>query len=162
MTVTGKHILQAVIDDGGFDPSMPPAARQILEQFLENDVPTALAALLNQPATAKLITEAQLAYNECYLNQDMPRKLITAGLPNDPRASQVIAAFEGKISQVVQMLRVVVNNFDDMLKQNGWNERDYLLTLNLPTGMTQTILNHQLTIGELVVDCPQVILGFGS
>jgi hypothetical protein len=158
--VTGKKILQAVIDGGGMNSKMKAASRQEMEQFIEHELPSDLQPLLDEPATAKRIVEAQLAYNRCYLDKNMPYRLISAALPGDPRVSQAVAALSGKIKQVIAALETTVNDFDSLLRANGLQERDYLLSLNLPTGLTQKILNRQLTVGELIVTCPQVIMGF--
>jgi len=162
LTTTGKQIMQAVKNDGGIDPNWATAQQRAMEQYLERDLTDALQDLIDEPASAELIVQAQFEHNRRFLATDMPRKMIQASMPGDPMTDQRVAAVEGMIQKVVDSLADVLQDFDQLLQQSGLQERDYLLTLPLKPGVTQQILNRQITIGELLVDQPKIILGFSG
>ena len=158
MKITGKQVVSAVKQSGGIDPNWRPAQQKAMEKYLEKDLADALSNLLDQPASAELILAAQLKHVETFVGCGALRKILTAAFPNDKLISQRIATAETQMKKLAGQMSLALADFDDLLKQNGLQERDYLMTMNLKPGTANKILQRQMTIGELLIDQPRVIL----
>jgi hypothetical protein len=160
VTITGKQVVSAAMASGWIDPRYPPPTKKALEKYLNTHLMQALKPLLNQSASAKRIVEAQLKHVECYLDSGALYDTFTAASPNDPHAKKLAAMAQMSTKKIADMLKKTWNQFDELLRQSGMSERDYLLSLELEPGTAQKILSGKMTIGELLIDQPLVILDY--
>ncbi|MFH1047600.1 MAG: hypothetical protein V1738_04825 [Patescibacteria group bacterium] len=158
MTITGQQVIDAVDRENVIFAQKKPEQRQLMEHYLGNDFLPALENLLDEPASAELILKAQLENYRQQSKVELPRRMLELVLlPSDQRFAQVVAAMNNRFDQIIAQLETVVANPAMVQK----SEQAYLRSLPLSFDNYQKIQARKMTVGELLLDQPRIILEMG-
>lgn len=157
MKITGKQIVRAVEQEGLILSGKTQEQRRLLEGYLEHELPLALKDLLDSKVSAETILRAQLENCRRQIAVGFPRRMTELAFdPNDAQFAQRVGIMENLYEDIVQKIEHLLRD----PKQIKSHELDYLRSLGFSPENYQKVRTGQITIGELLLSQPHILVGF--
>jgi len=159
--ITGPDIWRAVRNDPVMMGALPtPAHQTVMQSYIMNDLPAALADLLDQPASLETLLKSQIAYARSALSTGLTRKIVAfdADGPDDPILDMVDRVLRGMVNTAISILQPFADNVEAMLRLTNTTEREHLEVMNLTLENLERVLRRELTIADILLRQPAVIL----
>ncbi len=159
--ISGSKLWQAVQQDPLIMNSLPtPEHQAAYGHYVKFDLLMALFTLLNKPASLETILRAQLEHAKSAMTTGLTKQLaaIDLGEPVDQMPAMVDMAVQGMVQTIVSVMQSIADDIDGYLEQHNTTEREQLEATQLTPDNTEKILRRELSIGDLLLLQPCVIL----
>jgi len=164
MTITSPKIWEAVKKDTKFMQQgfKYEKTAKILQDYIENSLLIVVDDMVNKPATIANIINVKIASSKHALSSDLFSKIIKStheealGIFSSIGMLKIIV---NRLGQIVEMLKPIAKNVPKFLKENDVSEELVYRRMELNPENIKKAMSGKLTIGDILVSQPVVILG---
>jgi hypothetical protein len=161
--VTGKEIWAAAEKDPELMESVfqHKKPRAIFQDYIENDLLVAIGDILDKPANIENVLDVKIAYIKNTLETGLMSRLIEA-VPQEVlgffTAGSLLEMVTDMLLQAIEILGPIAKDVPAFLKENGVSDKFLYEQLKFSPENIAMAIGNKLTIGDLLISQPAVIL----
>lgn len=160
--ITGKDIWEKASKDPAVTKAiMFKSQMAVFQDYVENNLLDAIGDMMDKPATLENIINAKVAFVKNVLSTGLIRKFIEAEPARGSMIANsgvVIKMLESVLEQLVEALEPIAADMQKFLEENNLSEAFIYAKMGLSSDNIDKAAKGELTIGELILDQPAVIL----
>ena len=163
MAISGVDIWEAIKKDENLQSWIEnDAVREVFQKHSENDIPEVLSEFFDKKVTLSNLLRAKIAYFKYTISVGLPEQTIRALSKREIRRfggiDFVTTNIERFMANSLEVFEEMIKDVAVYLKDNDLSEAAIYGSLYLTEDNFIKIKNEKLTIGELLLSQPSVVL----